>query len=105
MSRVTEIPEEQRKALRVGSARGGSSDEGGEDRSPVRLPKLSLGKRLSGFYHDVKLEMRKTAWPTRAEVWSTTLVVIIAVIFFGFYLWGVDLLVTLGFDALEKGIR
>jgi preprotein translocase subunit SecE len=102
MSRVTEIPEEQSKALRAGPARSG--DEG-EERSSTRLPKWSLGKRISGFYHDVKLEMRKTAWPTRNEVWSTTVVVIIAVIFFGFYLWGVDLLVTLGFDALEKGIR
>jgi preprotein translocase subunit SecE len=103
MSRVTDIPEEQSKALRVGSARSGG--EGDEERSSARLPKWSLGKRLSGFYHDVKLEMRKTAWPTRTEVWSTTVVVIIAVIFFGFYLWGVDMLVTLGFDALEKGIR
>jgi preprotein translocase subunit SecE len=46
--------------------------------------------------------MRKTTWPTRNEVWSTTLVVIIAVVFFGFYLWGVDRLVTLGFDYLQN---
>jgi preprotein translocase subunit SecE len=63
--------------------------------------KSPLG-RLGQFYHDVKLEMRKTSWPTRSEVWSTTVVVLIAVVFFGFYLWGVDFLVTLGFEKLEN---
>ena len=49
--------------------------------------------------------MRKTSWPTRSEVWTTTVIVLIAVLFFGFYLWGIDRLVTLGFEAIEKLIR
>jgi len=100
MSRVTEFSDEEEKALASG-ARGDKdgTDDGGERSS--RLPNLSFGGRLGQFYHDVKLEMRKTTWPTRNEVWSTTLVVIIAVVFFGFYLWGVDRLVTLGFDYLQ----
>lgn len=61
-----------------------------------------FGGRLGRFYHDIKLEMRKTTWPTRNEVWSTTVVVMIAVFFFGFYLWGVDWLVTKGFEYLQK---
>ena len=75
---------------------------GGEEHiSPKRKPSSFLG-RFGQFYHDVKLEMRRTTWPTRSEVWSTTVVVLIAVTFFGFYLWGVDLLVTLGFEKLEN---
>lgn len=74
---------------------------GEENISPKRKPSSLFG-RLGQFYHDVKLEMRKTSWPTRSEVWSTTVVVLIAVTFFGFYLWGVDLLVTLGFEKLEN---
>jgi len=31
------------------------------------------------------------SWPSRKEVYSTTLVVIATSIFFGFYLWGLDL--------------
>jgi preprotein translocase subunit SecE len=73
----------------------------GEESVPKRKPSSFLG-RLGQFYHDVKLEMRKTSWPTRNEVWSTTVVVLIAVVFFGFYLWGVDLLVTIGFEKLES---
>ncbi len=77
-------------------------DEGGS-RLPTK-PTSFLG-RIGEFYHQVKLEMRKTSWPTRNEVWSTTVIVLIAVVFFGFYLWGVDLLVTLGFESLEKTIK
>ena len=77
---------------------------GGEEISPKPNRSSRFG-RLGQFYHDVKLEMRKTSWPTRSEVWSTTVVVLIAVIFFGFYLWGVDYLVTLGFEQLEKVFR
>jgi preprotein translocase subunit SecE len=102
MSRVTEYTEEEEKPLRP--ERGGDGgDEGGERTS--KLPKLSLGGRIGDFYHNVKLEMRKTTWPTRTEVWSTTLVVLIAVLFFGFYLWGVDWLVTLGFLFLEQRVK
>ncbi len=99
MSRVTEFPDEE-EPLREEPSRG---DEG--PKTPFKLPKLSLVARIREFYHAVKLEMGKTTWPTRAEVWSTTVVVLIAVVFFGFYLWGVDLVVTAGFQALEKAIR
>ena len=69
------------------------------------MPKLSLAVRIREFYHAIKLEMAKTTWPTRTDVWSTTVVVLIAIVFFGFYLWGIDRVVTLGFEALEKAIR
>ena len=98
MSLAKEYTGDDAKPPRSESAGG---DDGGDGVS--RLPKpSSLFGRFGQFYHDVKLEMRKTSWPTRKEVWSTTVVVLIAVVFFGFYLWGVDHLVTLGFEQLEK---
>jgi preprotein translocase subunit SecE len=99
MSRVTEFSDDE-KALRERPEREVSGDEGGE--RPSRVPKLSFGGRIGEFYQNVKLELRKTSWPTRNEVWSTTVVVLIAIFFFGFYLWGVDRVITLGFEALEK---
>ena len=99
MSRETELPDEE-EPLREEPRRG---DEGGK--ALLKMPKLSLGARIREFYHAVKLEMAKTTWPTRTEVWSTTVVVLIAIVFFGFYLWGIDLVVTVGFEALEKAIR
>lgn len=99
MSRVTEFPDDDER-LPEDSGRG---EEGGK--RALKLPKLSLGARIREFYHAIKLEMAKTTWPTRTEVWSTTVVVLIAIVFFGFYLWGVDVVVTAGFEALEKAIR
>ena len=46
--------------------------------------------RAKQFYLDVRSEMKKVSWPGRQEVISTTMVVIIAVVFFGAYLGVVD---------------
>ena len=46
---------------------------------------------LRTFFSEVKVELKKVTWPARPEVRSTTLVVIFTTIFFGFYLWGLDL--------------
>ena len=101
--RVTELTEEEQNLREEKDPIRRGSDEGGESR--FRVPKLPLATRIREFYHAVKLEMTKTTWPTRTEVWSTTVVVLLAIVFFGFYLWGVDRLVTIGFEALEKAIR
>ena len=42
------------------------------------------------FIHDVRLEMKKVTWPTREDVYSTTLVTILVVFFFGYFLWGTN---------------
>jgi preprotein translocase subunit SecE len=47
-------------------------------------------KRFWPFIKEARAELKKVTWPSRSEVYSTTLVVIIAVIFFGFYLFFMD---------------
>lgn len=99
MSRAMDYTEDDDKSSREETR----NESDGGSKLAGRAP--SFFGRLGEFYHNVKLEMRKTSWPTRNEVWSTTIVVLIAVIFFGFYLWGIDLLITLGFEGLEKTIK
>ena len=36
--------------------------------------------------------MKRVTWPSRKEVYATTIVVILTSVFFGLYLFGVDLL-------------
>ena len=43
------------------------------------------------FLTEVRNEMRRVTWPSRREVYATTLVVILTSAFFGIYLWGLDL--------------
>lgn len=49
-------------------------------------------KRFISFLRDVRAELRKVTWPSRNEVYTTTIVVIIATFFFGFYLFFMDLI-------------
>ena len=43
------------------------------------------------FLVEVRNEMKRVTWPTRREVYATTVVVILTSLFFGLYLFGVDL--------------
>ncbi len=51
---------------------------------------------LRQFLVEVRSELKKVTWPDRNEVQSTTIVVIFTTIFFGFYLYFLDL----GFSEL-----
>ena len=46
--------------------------------------------RLREFLKDVRSEMRKVVWPSRPEVQSTTIVVLVTVFIFAAYFWLVD---------------
>lgn len=47
--------------------------------------------RLREYVQDLQAEMRRVTWPTRAQVQTTTLVVILTVFIFAAYFWTVDL--------------
>jgi preprotein translocase subunit SecE len=51
-----------------------------------------LYQRTVTFLAEVRSEFKKVTWPPRREVNGTTIVVILTVFFFGFYLYGLDLL-------------
>ena len=46
--------------------------------------------RVREFYNETRLEMRRVTWPERKQVQATTIVVIVTVFFFGFYLLVTD---------------
>jgi preprotein translocase subunit SecE len=54
------------------------------------------------FLTEVRSELKKVTWPSRKEVYSTTLVVIATSIFFGFYLWGLDLVFSRALSFMFK---
>ena len=43
------------------------------------------------FLTEVWSELKKTTWPSRKEVYGTTLVVIVMVLLCSLFLWGVDM--------------
>jgi preprotein translocase subunit SecE len=48
-------------------------------------------QELKTFFVEVRSELKKVTWPGRNEVQATTIVVVITTVFFGFYLYGMDL--------------
>ena len=56
--------------------------------------------RARTFLTEVRNEMKRVTWPTRREVYATTVVVILVSIFFGLYLWIVDLSLSSGIHWL-----
>ena len=54
--------------------------------------KIRWYKKLGNFLRDVKAELKKVTWPSKNEVTSTTVVVIAATVFFGFYLFFMDII-------------
>ena len=68
----------------------GSSGDGGGRREKHRATNAGFFSRTAQFLRDTRAEMRRVSWPTANEVKNTTIITLIAVIFFAIYLFGVD---------------
>jgi preprotein translocase subunit SecE len=74
------------------AARFGEGAEGRGARRERGLagPRTGLFQRTSQFLRDTRAEMRRVSWPSANEVKNTTIITLIAVVFFAIYLFGVD---------------
>ncbi|MFN8059647.1 MAG: preprotein translocase subunit SecE [Vicinamibacterales bacterium] len=50
--------------------------------------------RARTFLTEVRNELKRVTWPTRAEVYATTFVVILTSVVFGVYLWFIDMVLS-----------
>ncbi len=46
--------------------------------------------RMRTFFAEVRNELKRVTWPSRKEVYATTVVVILTSVFFGLYLFALD---------------
>ena len=72
--------------------------DGAEENTGLRAP-LGWWQRTREFLAEVRNEMKRVTWPSQKEVYATTVVVILTSVFFGLYLFGVDLLLS---TAVQK---
>ena len=61
-------------------------------------------RNIFDFLKDTRKELNNVSWPARREVTGTTLVVIVAVFFFGFFLFIADVIVKNGMDYLFRAL-
>jgi preprotein translocase subunit SecE len=80
------------------------NEDGGEPRqtpewltwAPRKLAEAKL------FFTEVRSELKKVTWPAWEEVKTTTVVVIVTTVIFGFYLYGLDLVLTRLFTRILR---
>ncbi len=74
------------------TARFGEGVEGKGARRERGLsgPRVGPVGRMSQFLRDVRAEMKRVSWPTVKEVKNTTIITLVAVVFFAIYLFLVD---------------
>ena len=72
--------------------------------APVRTSEGPRGwwDNSRNFLTEVRNEMRRVTWPSRKEVYATTVVVILTSIFFGVYLSVVDFLLNSGISWIYR---
>jgi len=58
--------------------------------------------RAGRFVRDVRAELSRVSWPSAIEVRNTTIITVIAVIFFAAYLWAVDQTFAYLIDQLQS---
>jgi preprotein translocase subunit SecE len=57
-------------------------------------------ERARLFLSEVRNELKRVTWPSSKEVYATTVLVILVSVFFGVYLWALDV----GMDAVAQWI-
>ena len=62
--------------------------------------KPGVGKRIARFFRELRSELKKVSWPTRADTLKKTGIVIVCVIVFGVIVWIFDGIASSVIDAL-----
>ena len=88
-------------------ARFGEGPEGRPARRERGLsePRDGFFERVGKFVRDVRAELNRVSWPSRLQVRNTTIITIIAVIFFAVYLFAVDHVLSFGIEQLQRFVN
>jgi preprotein translocase subunit SecE len=83
-------------------ARFGEGPEGRAERGLPDRPADGFFSRTGKFVHDTRAELDRVSWPSRLEVRNTTIITIIAVIFFAVYLFVVDRTFSFVIEQIQR---
>jgi preprotein translocase subunit SecE len=86
-----------RQTKRAMKRQGGETPAAAERKRPAPPPPHRERASAKEFIRDVRGELKKVAWPTKAEVVTSTIVVLVAVIFMTLLIFGLD-------NAFSRGV-
>jgi preprotein translocase subunit SecE len=85
-----------RQTKRQMKRQGGETPAPSERRRPAPPPAHRERTSAKQFVREVRGELKKVAWPTKAEVVTSTIVVLVAVIIMTLLIFGLDLVFSKG---------
>src|SRR5690349_24823669 len=83
--------EQKRAAQRAGQVNADGSQATRDRRAPAQRLKSERTKPLQ-FVREVRAELKKVSWPTREEVLRYSIIVLIALVVFTGFVFGIDFL-------------
>ena len=93
--KVDEVMADDDNSDEISQSPTGDFPEKPERRERVRHgAQPGLFDRIGQFLRDVRAEMRRVSWPSAKDVKNTTIITLVAVVFFAIYLFAVDRLWT-----------
>lgn len=83
-----------------------NSEVKASDKDVQKEKKEAMAKKrvegLKRFFVETKAEFKKIVWPTPKQVFNNTLVVLVTILVAGVFIWCLDLLMSLGLNAILK---
>ena len=73
-----------------------------ETTSEKTPPRANIAQSVTEYVKDVRVEMGKVSWPSRAELRESTLVVIVMVFIMAVFIGVVDRALSLAFEAFIR---
>ena len=67
---------------------------------PLKIIDCSMKEKIKNFFEDVVKEMKKVTWPTKAELFESTKIVIVVCIILAGFAYVIDMLIS----QVMKGI-
>jgi preprotein translocase subunit SecE len=64
--------------------------------------KPNVFRRILNYFKGVKGEIKRTTWPTKHEVWNMTIIVLVALLFFGILIFLLDQLMVVILNAVTN---
>ena len=97
-----ENPDASLPAPRAARFGEGAEGKGARRERGLSGPRVGPVGRMSQFLRDVRAEMKRVSWPTAKEVKNTTIITLVAVVFFAVYLFLVDRIWTYLIGGLNR---
>ncbi|MCI0470289.1 MAG: preprotein translocase subunit SecE [Candidatus Aminicenantes bacterium] len=69
------------------------------------MAKENIFKRIGNFLGEIKAELKKVTWPSRADIQKTTIAVLISSFIFGVYLYVADVVFYYFFEMVKNIFR